>query len=313
MKTIFKILTTFFAILFITILIATLIGHTDFGNFEKSEANLPFISVINEDLRYIQKGSGPDILLIHGTPGSIEDWDELIDSLALNHRVTAFDRPGFGFSTANNCDYSIHQNVDIVNALVKELDLKNPFFIGHSYGGSILANMIVTQEISDQSKIMIIDSPLFGHDVDPALKLMTLPIIGKGNAIISKYTIGPNKIENGIRNLLVTIIGKPADEFVNRRLKMWLQPKVIFATANERSNYDRDLKSVSNVYKNIPSDIPITILTGTSPNHTLVNDCTQLKKVIPFANLKKFEKCGHYVQVEKSNQVLDIIRSMSKI
>ena len=312
MKTILKTLKYLFLFLIFILVIFTILGHTDFGNFKQADSDYQFISVANEELRFVQKGNGPDILLIHGTPGSIEDWEPLLDELALNYRVTAYDRPGFGYSTANNCDYTIHQNVDIVGALVKKLDLKNPFFIGHSYGGSILANMMATRKIPQQSKIMIIDSPLFGHDVDPTLKLNTVPLLGKGSAVLSRFTLGPKLVENGLRKLFVSIKGKEADAFVDQRLKMWLQPKVIYATSNERNNYDRDLKSVSDEYQHIDSSIPVTILTGSSNESARPDEGAKLKAVIPFANLKKFENCGHYVQFERQNEVLDIIRAMSK-
>ncbi len=311
MKTITKVVKYLFLFLISTIIIATLIAQTDFGNFKKSDSNFDFISVAGEELRILQKGNGPDILLIHGTPGSIEDWSPLIDSLARDNRVTAFDRPGFGYSAPSKHGYTIDKNVDVLESVVKQLNLQNPFYIGHSYGGSMLANLATRGNVAD-SKIMIVDSPLFGHQVDPALKLMTIPIIGKGMAIISKYTIGPGKIEQGIRQLLVSFDKKQANKFVDDRIKMWLQPKVMYATSNERSNYDLDLKAVAEKYKNISPDIPITILTGTSPKSTLVNDCTKMKQVVPSANLKKFPNCGHYVQFEKRNEVLSIIRSMSK-
>ncbi len=312
MKTFLKFLKSTFVFLIVILLFAIIIGHTDFGNVKQESSSYQFLSVANEQLRMLQKGSGPDILLIHGTPGSIEDWEPLFDSLALTNRVTAYDRPGFGYSSANNCEYTIDQNVAIVEALVKQLNLQTPLFIGHSYGGSILANMMATRKFSSDSKFMIIDSPLFGHKVDPTLKLNTIPILGKGNALLSKYTLGPRLVEKGIRKLLVGLQGKQADQFVNQRLNLWLQPKVIYATSNERNNYDRNLKSVAEKYKDIDPATSITVLTGGTNETARPDEGAKFKSVVPFSNLKKFDRCGHYVQFEKRNEVLDIIRATVK-
>src|SRR5690554_5665765 len=79
----------------ILFLVSILLGQTNLGNLSQNENNKDtFITIGDEKIRYLQKGEGKDILFIHGTPGSIEDWKELIDSLSQNFRVTAFDRLG---------------------------------------------------------------------------------------------------------------------------------------------------------------------------------------------------------------------------
>ncbi len=49
-------------------------------------------------MRYYQTGNGENILFIHGSMGSVEDWEKLYPLLKDKYRVTAIDRPGMGFS-----------------------------------------------------------------------------------------------------------------------------------------------------------------------------------------------------------------------
>ena len=49
---------------------------------------------------YREKGSGPPLLLIHGTGGNADIWGETFDALAANHRVIAYDRRGFSRSVS---------------------------------------------------------------------------------------------------------------------------------------------------------------------------------------------------------------------
>src|SRR5512141_3143741 len=52
-------------------------------------------------LHYVERGDGPPVVLIHGNAVSHRDFiaSGLINRLAVNHRVIAFDRPGFGHSS----------------------------------------------------------------------------------------------------------------------------------------------------------------------------------------------------------------------
>ena len=57
-----------------------------------------FVSVDGVRLHYLEAGKGPPVVLIHGNVVTAEDWvmSGVFDRIARNHRVIAFDRPGYG-------------------------------------------------------------------------------------------------------------------------------------------------------------------------------------------------------------------------
>lgn len=59
-----------------------------------------FIDVNGVRLHYLSQGTGPVVVLLHGNGVLADDFRHagLVEQLALNHRVIAFDRPGFGYS-----------------------------------------------------------------------------------------------------------------------------------------------------------------------------------------------------------------------
>lgn len=59
-----------------------------------------FITVDGVRLHYLSQGQGPVIVLLHGNGVLAEDFRNagMFDRLAKEHRVIAFDRPGFGYS-----------------------------------------------------------------------------------------------------------------------------------------------------------------------------------------------------------------------
>ena len=49
-------------------------------------------------MAYVDEGSGPPVVLVHGTPSSSREWRHVIEALRERHRVLAPDLLGFGAS-----------------------------------------------------------------------------------------------------------------------------------------------------------------------------------------------------------------------
>ena len=312
MKKLFK-----YTIYFITILIFSLFitGKANNTNITKGSLQLTdnwqgrFIDIDGEKIRVVQKGEGQDILLIHGTPGSIEDWQPIIDSLSTTHRVTAFDRPGNGFSTANNYRYTIKDNVKITNQLITALGLDSVLIVGHSYGGSIAAHMATTKNDMARSYI-IVASPLYHLEPDGLFKVVAAPVIGKGVGVLISKTSVDQKIEEGLTKRFEGRTEILTDDFLTIRKQIWSQAKVLYSTSNEHINYDADLKKVSGNYSKI--DSKISILYGTKDHQLIIEGSEKFHKSIPHSELHILENTGHFIQFEKTDALIKVIRVHTK-
>lgn len=60
---------------------------------------MPKLAVNGIDLNVEIKGAGPTVVLLHGFPHTWRVWSEVIDDLAVDHRIVAPDLRGFGGST----------------------------------------------------------------------------------------------------------------------------------------------------------------------------------------------------------------------
>jgi pimeloyl-ACP methyl ester carboxylesterase len=86
-------------------------------------------------VRYLERpGAGPAVLLIHGLPGTAEDFERVTPLLA-GERTVAIDRPGYGFSSGGYFPFS--RQLQAVQEAIERLHLGHPILVGHSYGGSI--------------------------------------------------------------------------------------------------------------------------------------------------------------------------------
>jgi pimeloyl-ACP methyl ester carboxylesterase len=73
------------------------------SNPQTSSIKEKFVTVDGLRVRYIESGRGPAVVMIHGNAASIEDFQfGVIQSLSLNYRVLAVDRPGHGKSDRPN-------------------------------------------------------------------------------------------------------------------------------------------------------------------------------------------------------------------
>ncbi len=97
-----------------------------------------FIDLPQGRIHAIVRGDGPDLVMIHGANGNARDFSfDLIERMAEEFRVIAFDRPGFGFSDDFGGVESPIDQADILRSAALRLGVENPVVLGHSYGGAV--------------------------------------------------------------------------------------------------------------------------------------------------------------------------------
>jgi pimeloyl-ACP methyl ester carboxylesterase len=94
-----------------------------------------FLQLPGIELRYLeQPGGEPAVVLIHGLPGTAEDF-EAVTPLLRGHRTISIDRPGYGFSTGGYFNFS--RQIRALHEAIEDLHVDRPILVGHSYGGTI--------------------------------------------------------------------------------------------------------------------------------------------------------------------------------
>lgn len=88
-------------------------------------------------LAYTDRGEGPPLVLLHGSPGAASNFDRLIPHLEGRLRLIAPDLPGFGASTAEVPDYGIRAYARYVLALMDALDVPRAHVLGFSLGSGV--------------------------------------------------------------------------------------------------------------------------------------------------------------------------------
>ncbi len=265
------------------------------------------VNVNGARLRVLQRGVGRDVLLIHGSPGSIEDWEPVIDALAGSFRLTAYDRPGHGFS-ADLGEYSYERNAKVALQVIDALRLENVVVVGHSYGGATALAMAIRRPAT-VSAYVIIDSAAYepSRSAGGVYSLLAVPWLGTGVARV----LGPLRAERRIEHGITEVSGwrKPDPAFVAARTLIWSSPKVAHAIAEEMLGAPAELRSLSAQY---PAIRRPTYVLAQADNAFRRATGQHLQHDVPGSVLGLVPGTGHYVQFDQPSVVVDTIKEAAR-
>ncbi|WP_405796510.1 alpha/beta fold hydrolase [Streptomyces sp. NBC_01506] len=89
--------------------------------------------------RVLRAGSGPELILLHGTGGHLEAYARDIAGLAADFRVTLYDMVGHGWSDLPDTPYTIDVLSGHLLGLMDALGIRSAHLSGESLGGWVVA------------------------------------------------------------------------------------------------------------------------------------------------------------------------------
>lgn len=101
----------------------------------------------HQPLHYLATGSGPAVVLIHGTGADAEfNWAPLMETLGARYRVVAPNLPGAGGTPARSQPLDLDELADQVVATVRAAGVAEGFeLVGHSLGAEVAAAVAARQ------------------------------------------------------------------------------------------------------------------------------------------------------------------------
>ena len=91
-------------------------------------------------------GDGIPVVLLHGFPTSSWDWVDVWPMLETRYRLVALDFLGFGLSDKpKGHRYSITEQADIVEAMLRSLSISDMHVLTHDYGVSVGQELLARQ------------------------------------------------------------------------------------------------------------------------------------------------------------------------
>src|ERR1041385_2404918 len=115
------------------------------------------VLVFGQKIQYVEAGSGPTVILLHGLGGSSVVWNFNIGPLAEKFHVVVPDQIGFGKSDKPLVNYRIRTYVDFLDQFCKQLKIERATLIGNSMGGWI-AEMFTAAFPDRVDKLVLVDA-----------------------------------------------------------------------------------------------------------------------------------------------------------
>lgn len=122
------------------------------------------------EIAYEVLGSGPAVVLVHGTPTSSFLWRKVAPALAASFQVHVFDLPGFGLSERHaEQKVSIEAHARTLAELVDHWALERPALVGHDIGGATVLRAHLLEGVAC-AKLALIDAVVLRPWITPVTR-----------------------------------------------------------------------------------------------------------------------------------------------
>lgn len=99
---------------------------------------MPKVQANGIELHYLQVGSGPDVIMLHGLTGNLAVWHfTAIPALREHYRITTFDLRGHGRSEMPTTGYTTRSMAEDLRGLMDALGIEHAHLVGHSLGADV--------------------------------------------------------------------------------------------------------------------------------------------------------------------------------
>jgi pimeloyl-ACP methyl ester carboxylesterase len=241
---------------------AALVNHSARVTERENPPSGKFVEVQGVKLHYIERGTGSPIVLLHGNGVNARDWElsGVLDTLAANHRVVAFDRPGYGYSERPRGQlWTPFRQAALLSGALAALDIKRPVVVGHSWG-TLVALAFALDYPAEVERLVLVSGYYF-PSLRPDVVLQAgpaIPVVGD----VLRYTISPI-LARLMTPLAVRHLFAPApvpERFAQLPLAMSRRPGQLRASAQEALTMVPSAALLAQRYGELT--LPIAIIAG---------------------------------------------------
>lgn len=264
-----------------------------------------FISSVGP-VHYIDEGSGPTLLLLHGNP----DWSflyrKIVSALKDDFRCVVPDYPGFGLSVhPAGYGYTPAEHASVVTELIDDLELSDMVVMGQDWGGPI--GMDIASRNPDRVRGLVMGNTWFWPADDRITKVFST-------------TLGTPPMQWLIknRNIFVT-------QLMKRSLRVKLTDKEfahytdVVPTPESREGiavFPKQIRGAHPWMSELEDRVASTlgqktvVLIFGRKDPALASDATisRWRNEFPDAKMIELPNAGHYIQEDAPDAIVEAIR-----
>lgn len=241
------------------------------------------------------EGAGLPVVFLHGFGGSLDNWTNVQNTIALHRRTIAVDLPGHGKSVAHDAaEWSAMATA--LAAILADRGVGRAHLIGHSMGGAVAATLALIEPESVASLVLIapagigpkVNRDLLARFAEAETEDEIAPLI--------RQFFGPSaRLPRALPALIAEMRGDPAHRAALLR--------ILEATTAEGVQQTIGLDALA------ATAIPVRVLWGTEDQVMPISEADALPAV--FA-LHRFKGVGHMPHLEAPRDTIRIVKESTR-
>ena len=271
-------------------------------------------------LHYVDEGSGPPILLVHGQPTWSYLYRKIIRPLvAAGYRCIAPDLMGFGLSDkpTDESAYTLGRHVELVTGLVEKLQLAGVTIVGQDWGGPVGLRYAIDHQ--DNVRSLVILNTLV--KITPVPLLFTFVFRNGG---FSSFLVRRLDLFRKIIFRRGWPFRRPLEAGVMEQYKMphptaasragiAAFPKMI--PGNDRHPNAAYISQIDSVLRNW--DVPVLVMFSDGDIAFKPTEGQRIAEMVPDGRFQVVRNAGHYLQEDAGEEIaqrmVTFLRDAAKI
>jgi haloalkane dehalogenase len=285
------------------------------------------VTLRDGEMHYVDEGSGPAILLVHGTPTNSYEYRHLIAALATRFRCVAPDHLGFGRSSRpRSFAYTPEAHAAVLKEFVEKLGLRRFTLVVHDFGGPIglpLAlgdsepgvgsgrahNSEHSTQTFEVTRVVLMNTWAWPIDDDPRMARGARLIGGPVGALLYRYAnaslrlIMPSAYGNR-KKLTPEIHRQYLDVFRDRDARVLVLHALAKSLLGSRAHYQSLLARIERLRL-----MPVLIVWGMKDSAFQPYQLERWQTLLPGARIEAIDDAGHWPHEEDPARVVAAIEA----
>jgi pimeloyl-ACP methyl ester carboxylesterase len=260
-----------------------------------------FVALRHGRMHYIDEGTGPVILFVHGTPTNSYEYRHLVAALSSTYRCIALDHLGFGKSDRpRTFAYTPEAHAENLREFVDALGLDRFTLVVHDFGGPIGLPLALSGRAE---RVVIMNTWAWPLDDDPKMARGARFIGGGVGRFLYRYAnaslrlIMPSAYGDK-RKLTKEIHRRYLDVFRDRDARVLVLHALAKSLLASRAHYQSLLDRIDTL-----KQMPVLIVWGMKDSAFPPYQLERWRALLPQAGTVQIAGAGHWPHEEEPDAV----------